>query len=85
MRTDVFGWFDDISENPAHDPGRDGLCAVCATKIGKEICNTISLMPDEIRDKSYFFRVHSLCWGSITELEKNFIESSLIDEICGVK
>lgn len=83
MRKDVFGWFDGRSELPAHDPGRSGLCAVCATEIGQGKCKTISLMPADQKMRSYFFRTHSKCWELISEEEQGTIESSLIDEICG--
>lgn len=81
MRTDVFGWFENASEITSHDPGRKGVCAVCAIQIGQGKVKTISLIPDAIKIRSYFFRTHSNCWNSISEDERCLIESSLIDEI----
>lgn len=82
MRTDVFGWFSGLEDKPQHDPGLNGICPVCAAQLNKPV-KTISLMPETRNGKSYFFRCHKSCWDNIDDEEKNSIESSLIDEICG--
>ena len=79
IRKDIFGWFDNTSDTPAHDPGMNGLCPVCSKTLERPV-KTISLMLDG-DDKSYFFRVHKQCWEGLSEHEKWLIESSLIDAI----
>lgn len=83
MRADVFGYFDGIGDVPAHDPGMGGKCPVCALVLERPV-KTISLMPVERNGRSYFFRVHKACWESASEDDKSAIESSLIDEVCGI-
>jgi len=87
-RIDVFGWFDSPEQKtPAHDPGEEGLCPICAKPIGpfvpENAIKTISLMvhDPEHRDRSYFYRAHGLCWEAAMPLEISDIESSLIDSI----
>lgn len=79
-RSDVFGYFDDQSDTPKHDPGMSAICPVCAAKLERPVV-TISLMPDKIRTRSYFFRAHKKCWDECEDAEKSNIESSLIDAI----
>ena len=83
MRSDIFGWFNDTSETPAHDPGMTGLCPVC-TKVLERPVKTVCLMLDG-DNKSYFFRAHKQCWEGISEREQWLIESSLIDTIAKEK
>jgi len=79
VRTDMFGWFDDVSSNPAHNPGLEAPCVVCAKKLSRPM-KTISLMIDG-DSKSYFYRTHKACWDGISEREQWLIESSVIDNI----
>ena len=68
-RKDIFGFFDDNSDTPTHDPGFNAICPVCAKVLSRPV-KTISLIPDKIRTRSYFFRVHKSCWDGIDEVEK---------------
>jgi len=81
MRSDVFGYFDTDSNVPTHDPGIGGICPVCSKKLSTPV-KTISLIPDKIRTRSYFFRVHARCWDETSEEDQGKIESSLIDCVC---
>lgn len=74
------GWFDDpTSDTPAHDPGLAVDCPVCRQSLATLPRKTISLMPLGGATKSYFFRVHKVCWDAAPELIKSQIESSVID------
>jgi len=79
-RKDIFGYFEDKSEKPVHDPGLKTICAVCAKNLRKPL-QTISLMPFNKRNRSYFFRVHKKCWEEASKREKMLIESSLVDNL----
>lgn len=83
VRRDVFGYFDSPEQTvPAYDPGLQAPCVVCTQSLlGKPVV-TVSLMPDAIRQRSYFFRAHKECWNGISPQEQSAIESSLIDAIC---
>lgn len=82
VRRDIFGYFEDTSQTPAHDPGLNAPCPVCAKTLERPVV-TISLMPVEIRNRSYFFRAHKSCWNGISAAEQNAIESSLVDTLHG--
>lgn len=82
IRPDVFGWFDGMGDVPAHDPGREAACPVCAKSLAATWpdVTTVSLALLVGREKSYFFRAHRKCWREdTTEEERAAIESSLID------
>ena len=82
VRQDIFGWFDSPDQTvPAHDPGLKTICPVCAKELSRPM-KTISMMTvDTGSDRSYFFRVHKLCWEGITERERDAIEGSLVDAL----
>lgn len=78
IRTDIFGWFDDLSETPAHDPGTDTNCPFCGKKLAEER-STVSLALLESRDRSYFYRLCRSCHHSMSDTEKDELDHSLID------
>lgn len=73
------GYFSDpYQDTPEHDPGRDGLCPVCMTRLGDGQITTTSLMrPGDAR--SYFYRMHKECGGNKEKILD--IESSIIDGV----
>jgi len=81
IRSDIFGWFDNSDqEKPAHDPGLETICPICAKKLSRPLM-TISLMSEANRDKSYFYRVHKNCYDDLTTEEEISLDSSLIDAL----
>lgn len=80
-RPDIFGWFDDADQTtPAHDPGLETICPVCAKTLSRPL-KTISLMLMGAKDRSYFFRAHKACWDGLSEEEQSDYEGSLIDRL----
>lgn len=79
IRKDIFGWFDNLSDNPAHDPGLEGICLVCAKKLSKPV-KTISLIK-EGDNRSFFYRTHKDCYESLEKEDITNLESSLIDNL----
>jgi hypothetical protein len=85
VRRDVFGWFDSPDQTtPAHDPGiGTAVCALCGNHLSvAQALKTISLMPVG-GERSYFYRVHKLCYDEATEDERASVEHALIDLLSG--
>lgn len=79
IRTDIFGWFDDHGPLPAHDPGLNVNCLICAKPLTAPV-KTISLMKQG-DNRSFFYRCHKACYENLPASEISDLESSLIDNI----
>ena len=80
VRKDIFGWFDSpYDTEPAHNPSTDTICPVCGNKLSA-VRKTISLYKQGT-ERSYFYRVDTSCYNSMSEEEKNELDYSLIDNI----
>lgn len=76
---DVLGWFDLPKRGkavaPTHDPGINGLCAICRMQLSEPIrCAGISNQGDS---RSYFFRMHFSCFKSTDKKELKAISEEL--------
>lgn len=80
IRADVFGWHDKPEGPAAHDPGLNAICPVCAKKLEMPV-RTVSLMlfKPELRERSYFYRMHLDCAKGLSPEEGEQIEGALID------
>lgn len=79
MRTDLLGWFEDSSPVTKHDPGTNAPCIVCMKLLSSPM-KTVSFMP-VICQRSFFFRVHKICWESLLETEQEAYTSAFVDDI----
>jgi len=80
IRKDIFGYFEDYSEKPTHDPGVDTICPFCANKLADERKTlSLALFDPEHRDRSYFYRTCRACYNKASDEEKDQMDYSLID------
>jgi hypothetical protein len=79
-RKDIFGYFDEINQNiPAHDPGINTICPICAKKLENPLSTISFFVPND--KKSYFYRIHKQCGIEYPDAESD-IESSIVDSVC---
>lgn len=77
-RKDIFGWYEDGGQTPAHDSGLDTICPFCCEQLRSQARCTISLMKTDSH-RSYFYRAHEACYERATGADITDFESSLID------
>lgn len=74
------GYFDQPGQvAPAFDPGLDAQCLACWKPLRGQPRVTISLMWEEWRERSYFFRVHKACWETMSLGERQQYEESILE------
>jgi len=75
----LIGFFDDAAQAKAtYDPGLEVPCIVCYKPLSPPM-TTISVMPQELREKSLFYRAHKSCYDGLSEAEQEQIDGSVID------
>lgn len=80
VRLDIFGWFEDTSATPTHDPGVEtGICPHCTKPLQRPVV-TASLMLMG-GNRSYFYRLHKSCQLSMSPQEVLDLDHSLIDSL----
>lgn len=75
----IFGYFNDLSDTPAFDPGLDVPCPICGKPLHTAPRKTISLWGEE--SVSHFYRVHKACYEGCEPEYITLVESVLIDNL----
>lgn len=76
----IWGWFDNKSDIPAHDPGISNTwCPFCYIGLDMPL-KTISVMGYyDGADRSYFYRAHKACYENASPESITRLESEVID------
>lgn len=60
--TKIYGWFHSAEQTiPSYDPPHDAPCPFCSKPIHADDVRTHSIMWDNERKRSYFYRTHRTC------------------------
>lgn len=91
MSKSIYGYFSSPEDViPIYDPGFDVHCPICDLSVGRHTTDspikTISVMLE--RDgiftgdiRSYFYRVHRVCYDGLDEEQESMLDWQIIDSI----
>lgn len=72
---EIYGYFTEVGDTPAHDPGVEVPCPGCGLPVGLDGISSISFMlPGSGR--SWFYRGHKAC---LTDAVQAHVEGVIID------
>jgi hypothetical protein len=74
-----YGYYDKPGDEPAYDPGLEVECPICWKKLSRPIKSISLMLMDD--DRSYFYRVHKLCYERLSEEEVTKLDSVLVDAV----
>lgn len=79
-----YGYFSSPDQSePEYDPGTHVDCPICHHPLSRAIV-TISLMAKG-DSRSYFYRVHKVCYARLDEQQKTDLDSLIVDAIVAAR
>lgn len=80
MTSKYVGWYDAAGQSePTFDPGPTTPCVVCHKSLTPDNVRTISVMWQQERTQSLFYRMHRTCSETLTDTERELYDGAVLD------